>query len=166
MTSVVHRTSETPSALVTASVRCNCLLYIAFIFPTSRISRHQWEFRRGCPGCPHSGFTMSFLQNTTLLQSTRAHSILDSKPSNHVFLEKHTDGSKTLRSRGSIAALVNLVRNPVATVGEAVENWYDGLTAEERTRKQQLEDTTHILYLRLRCVRVLLIVSLPYRGLI
>ncbi|MCJ1401710.1 hypothetical protein MMC11_004927 [Xylographa trunciseda] len=93
---------------------------------------------------------MSYLQNTTLLPSTRGHSILDSKPTNQAPSGKQTNGSKTLRSRGSIAALVNLVRNPVATVGEAVENWYDGLTAEERARKQQFEDTKHILYLRLR----------------
>ncbi|MCJ1287451.1 hypothetical protein MMC26_006802 [Xylographa opegraphella] len=93
---------------------------------------------------------MSYLQNTTLLQSTRGHSTLDSKSTDQVPLGKQTNGSKSLRSRGSIAALVNLVRNPVATVGEAVENWYGGLTAEERARKQQLEDTTHIFYLRMR----------------
>ncbi|MCJ1377324.1 hypothetical protein MMC17_000418 [Xylographa soralifera] len=93
---------------------------------------------------------MSYLQNTTLLQSTRGHSKLDSKATNQVPVGKQTNDSRSLRSRSSIAALVNLVRNPVATVGEAVENWYDGLTAEERTRKQQFEDTIHILCLRLR----------------
>ncbi|MCJ1394261.1 hypothetical protein MMC18_007139 [Xylographa bjoerkii] len=93
---------------------------------------------------------MSYLQNTTLLQSTKGHSILDSNPTNQGPLGKQNNSSQTLRSRGSIAALVNLVRNPVATVGEAVENWYDGLTVEERARKQQLENTKHILYLRLR----------------
>ena len=109
---------------------------------------------------------MSYLQNTTLLQSTRGRSIVDSKPTNRLPLGKPADGSKPLRSQGSIAALVNLVRNPVVTVGEAVESWYDGLTAEERTCKQQLEDATHILYLRLRGVRVPSIqVLILHRGL-
>ena len=95
---------------------------------------------------------MSYFQNTTLLQSTRGHNLLPSKPLNQVSAVKQDNGSKVLRSRGSIAGLISLVRNPVATVGEAVESWYDGLTSEERASKQQAEDTKHILSLRLRTV--------------
>lgn len=94
---------------------------------------------------PH-GFKMSFLQNATLLSSIRSHDTPPEPPA------KQPRTGHTLRSRGSIATLVSLVRNPVATVGEAVETWYGGLTIEERIGKQRSEDRKQVLYLRLRSV--------------
>lgn len=58
-----------------------------------------------------------------------------------------------LRSKASIGNIVRLVVNPIGTVGEAVESWRDGLTVEERARKQAIEEKKQILYLRLRNVR-------------
>ncbi|MCJ1471785.1 hypothetical protein MMC13_000426 [Lambiella insularis] len=87
---------------------------------------------------------MSFLQNSTLLSSIRIHNPISGPPT------KPPNLGRTVRSRGSIAALVRLVRDPVATVGEAVETWYDGLTAEERAIRQRFEDRKQVLYLRLR----------------
>ncbi|KAL9121526.1 MAG: hypothetical protein Q9187_001911 [Circinaria calcarea] len=73
---------------------------------------------------------MYFIQNSTLLSNT-GHG---------------KGGGRQLRSQGSIASLVHLVRNPI----EAVEGWCDGLTKEERAWKQRVHDRKQILYLNLR----------------
>lgn len=54
------------------------------------------------------------------------------------------------RSSSSLSRLVHFVRNPIESVGEAVENWYDGTTKEERARRQCLADRKQILYLKMR----------------
>jgi len=58
-----------------------------------------------------------------------------------------------VRPKSSLANLVHLVRNPLETVGGAVEHWRDGSTKEERVRKQNLQDKKQLLYLKLREVR-------------
>ena len=54
-----------------------------------------------------------------------------------------------LRSTRSIAKLIDLVRNPIENVGEAVENWYEGSTRAERARQQKRDEARQIWYLRL-----------------
>lgn len=64
---------------------------------------------------------------------------------------------KIRRSSSSIAGLLHFAQNPIENVGEAVENWYDGTTKEERTRKQSLADKKQLLYLKMRTVSILLV---------
>ena len=58
-----------------------------------------------------------------------------------------------LKKKSSLAHLIQFARNPVEHVSEAVENWYDGSTKEERTHRQTLEDRKQLLYLKMRLVR-------------
>lgn len=60
---------------------------------------------------------------------------------------------------------MHFVRNPIDTVGETVEDWYEGNTKEERIKQQILEDKKQILYLRLRNVGLLRLVHLHQRGM-
>ena len=60
-------------------------------------------------------------------------------------------------SASSLASLVRLARNPIENIGEAVENWYDGTTKEERARRQSLADRKQLLYLKMRMVRLPLV---------
>jgi len=94
---------------------------------------------------------MSFLQDTTLLRST-IHNVSKSPTKSVTSPGKQQNVSQAHQPSSPLATLVNLVRNPVETVGEAVEGWYDGLTPEDRARRQAVEDRKHILYLKLRCV--------------
>ena len=59
---------------------------------------------------------------------------------------------KARPSASSLASLVRLARNPIENIGEAVENWYDGTTKEERARRQSLADRKQLLYLKMRMV--------------
>ena len=59
---------------------------------------------------------------------------------------------KSHRSTSSLASLVRLARNPIENIGEAVENWYDGTTKEDRARRQSLADRKQLLYLKMRMV--------------
>jgi hypothetical protein len=59
-----------------------------------------------------------------------------------------------LQPKSSLANLINLVRNPLETVGGTVEHWRNGSTNEERVRKQSLQDKKQLLYLKLREVRL------------
>ena len=93
---------------------------------------------------------MSFLQHTTLLPSTKHHG--SSKTvSSLVSAGKEQHGHQSLRSKSSLATLVQLVRNPIEAVGEW--GWSDESGQEARVRKQRVEDQKHILYLRLGDVR-------------
>lgn len=96
---------------------------------------------------------MSLLQDTALLQST-GHHRPKSPTKSKVGPGKQPNGSQALPSSSSLAALVNLVRNPVATVGQAVEGWYDGMTPVERARRQAIEQRKHLLYIKLRDVSI------------
>ena len=60
---------------------------------------------------------------------------------------------KSLQPSSSLASLIDFVRNPTQTVGEAVENWYDGTTKEDRDRRQATDDRKQLLYLKMRTVR-------------
>lgn len=104
---------------------------------------------------------MSFLPSSTLLQSLTIRHGNNSAP-------PITDGDQKagkIRSKGSIANLIQLVRNPIDTVGEAVEDWYEGNTREERIKQQVLEDKKQILYLRLRNVGLPRLVLSRHQGL-
>ncbi|KAI9860870.1 MAG: hypothetical protein M1830_006216, partial [Pleopsidium flavum] len=90
---------------------------------------------------------MSFLQDATLLPNTLQHGKSIKEKNLAVHIQPHR---QQLRSKGSIASLVSIVRNPVATVGDAFEGFRDGLTKEERVEKRRVEDKKQILYLRLR----------------
>lgn len=65
--------------------------------------------------------------------------------------------SKTRRSSSSLASLIHFARNPIENIGEAVENWYDGTTKAERTRRQSLADGKQLLYLKMRMVSLPLV---------
>lgn len=94
---------------------------------------------------------MSYFQDATLLPSTLHHgkSLGEKKPVPYDQLL-----GQQLRSKGSIASLVSIVRNPVAAVGDVVDGLRDGLTKEERADKRRADDQKQILYLRLRNVSV------------
>ncbi|KAF6227041.1 hypothetical protein HO133_008482 [Letharia lupina] len=57
---------------------------------------------------------------------------------------------KIRRSSSSLASLVHFARNPIQNVGEAVENWYDGTTKEERAARQSLADRKQLLHLKMQ----------------
>ena len=92
---------------------------------------------------------MSFLQDTTFLPSTLQHG-------NSLKRLKSASNSQSkgrqLRSKGSIASLVSVARNPVAAIGDVLDGLRDGLTKEERTERQRLENLKQVLYIRLRTV--------------
>ena len=88
--------------------------------------------------------TMSFLQDTTLLHSTKLSALNKNS--------KDGNGRQPLKSRSSVSALVEFVRNPVETIGDAVSVWYAGLTKEERERSEAVESRTRVLYLTLQNV--------------
>ena len=95
--------------------------------------------------------TMSFLQNTTLLQGTSHRN--KSAYARPVALQgKQHDEERSLRSKGSVAALLQLARDPVGSVGDIVEGWRDGLTKEERASRQARADKKQLLYLKMRNV--------------
>ena len=64
-------------------------------------------------------------------------------------------------STSSLASLVRLARNPIENLGEAVEDWYDGTTKEERARRQSLADKKQLLYLKMRTVSLPLVPKWP-----
>ncbi|MCJ1272214.1 hypothetical protein MMC22_012122 [Lobaria immixta] len=90
---------------------------------------------------------MSFLPSSKLLQTLNFGHGNNSTPP--VANGDQKAGQKPLRPKSSIANLIQFVRNPVDTVGEAVENWYEGNTKEARMKQQILQDKKQILYLRL-----------------
>ena len=92
---------------------------------------------------------MSTLLHPPLLQSfARRHDTRDSIVKDG----KQEPGSLPLRSKSSLASLVQFVQNPLEHVSETVENWYEGNTKEERARKRSIDDKKQVLYLRLRNV--------------
>ena len=106
---------------------------------------------------------MTFLQNTTLLQSIgHGWSALPTDVGDYIENESHNNHET--KSRSSLAALIRLVRNPVETVGVAVERWYDGSTVEERAQLRRIEDRKHILYLRQSNVSLHLLQRLSKMG--
>ena len=87
---------------------------------------------------------------------------------NHVYEEPPTphngkQSQKILASSSSLASLVHFARNPIKNLEEAVENWYDGTTPEERARRQSLADRKQLLYLKMRMVTLPLV---PLRAVI
>lgn len=95
---------------------------------------------------------MSFLPTTNLIQSL---SISHGDSKELAIVDRKTKPlQKQIRSKSSLASLIQFVRNPVANVGQALEYYYDGDkdNKEERVKQQILEDKKQILYLRLRNV--------------
>ena len=64
---------------------------------------------------------------------------------------------KNRPSSSSLASLVHFTRNPIENIGEAVENWYDGTTKEERARRQRVADRKQLLYLKMKMVSLSLV---------
>ena len=90
---------------------------------------------------------MTFLQSPSLLQGLGLnHGHEATRPRS----AGKQQGQKQLRSTSSLANLIHFARNPVENVGEAVENWYDGSTKEERAERQVLADRKQLLYLKMR----------------
>ena len=91
---------------------------------------------------------MSFLSTPNLfLKSTRSHDTL--RPAS----QRPAENGRLLKPKSSVANLIQLARNPLENIGEAVEDWYDGSTKEERAAKQALADRKQLLYLKLRTVK-------------
>ncbi|KAL9129601.1 MAG: hypothetical protein Q9217_001989 [Psora testacea] len=60
------------------------------------------------------------------------------------------DGPKPLQSKSSIANLIQFVRDPFGNAGQAVEDWLDGSTEEERAKRQAMDDRKQLLYLKMQ----------------
>ena len=88
---------------------------------------------------------MAFLQHSTLLSSIGHRTGSRSRI-------QASRGEQHSPTKVSVGSLVQLVRHPIETIGETVEGWRDGLTKEERARKQCLDDRKQVLNLRLRIV--------------
>ncbi|KAL8995533.1 MAG: hypothetical protein Q9188_006782 [Gyalolechia gomerana] len=86
---------------------------------------------------------MAILQNSVLLQPL---TLQHGKPRNG----SSSPACKTLKSKTSIVRLLHLARHPVENLSEVVEDWYDGTTKDERSKRQNLEDRKQLLYLKLR----------------
>ena len=93
---------------------------------------------------------MSFLQSPSLLGFGHNANDDDGPRSS---TNRQQKGQNSLRSTSSIATLIDFVRNPTGNVSEAVENWYDGSSKEQRARRQSLEDRKQLLYLKMRMVQ-------------
>ena len=92
---------------------------------------------------------MTFIQSTPLLNGLGLiHGGDEPRPKS----ARDQQGQRSLRATSSLANLIHFARHPVENVGEAVENWYDGSTKEERARRQLLADRKQLLYLKLRTV--------------
>ena len=92
---------------------------------------------------------MSFLQGTSLLQG------LGLNHSDETCRSPTTAKSfsqKKLRPTSSLGNLIHFARDPVKVASEAVEDWYDGSTKEERVQRQALADRKQLLYLKMRMV--------------
>ncbi|KAL8965243.1 MAG: hypothetical protein Q9183_003956 [Haloplaca sp. 2 TL-2023] len=90
---------------------------------------------------------MSLLQTSMLEALTLKHR--DPQPPK-LAPQSRLEPPEPLRSKSSIARLVQFARHPLENVTETVENWYDGTTKEERIKRQCLEDRKQLLYLKLR----------------
>ena len=89
------------------------------------------------------------LLNDALL-TVRSHSALPRWPAADSV--KSRLGPAGLRKQSSIAALIDVARDPVGSLGEVAQGWYDGLTKEERDAKAAREARKRVLYLQQRDV--------------
>ena len=93
---------------------------------------------------------MPLLFNNALL-TVRSHSALPRWPS-----EPSAPLSKLnkprLPKKTSVAALIDLARDPVGSLGEAAQGWYDGLTKAEREENAIKDARKRVLYLQQRNV--------------
>lgn len=104
-------------------------------------------------GQPQPTRTMALLQTTSLVQGLNlSHGGDTALPQSAA----KQQAQRRLRPTSSLANLIHFARNPVEITSEAVENWYDGSTREERARRQSLADRKQLLYLKMRTVRFLL----------
>lgn len=96
---------------------------------------------------------MSLLQSTPLLQGLGLDHRYD--PSSPKTSTKQ-QAQRGLRPASSLANLIQFARNPVEIASEAVEDWYDGSTKNERARRQAVADRKQLLYLKMKTVTPLL----------
>jgi hypothetical protein len=101
---------------------------------------------------------MSLLQSTPLLQGLRLNHNDDASTPRTI--GKH-HAQRSLRPAKSLANLTQFARNPVEIASEAIEDWYDGSTKDERARRQAIADRKQLLNLKMQTVRLLP----SYRGL-
>ena len=93
---------------------------------------------------------MSCIPNSSLLHSLTHHHGHDAPQ----VPDNGKQNQKLPRSSSPLSSLIHFARNPIDSIGQAVENWYDGSTKEERATRQSLADRKQLLYLKLRIVRV------------
>ena len=74
--------------------------------------------------------------------------------------KQQQESASTLKSRSSLANLVQFARNPVENANEVFEDWLDGSTKAERAERQIIEDRKQLLYLKLHNVRIGVYVNL------
>ena len=92
---------------------------------------------------------MPFLPSTSLLHGLGLNHEVDTCRSTPA---SKSPTQRRLRATSSLANLVQFARNPVGIASEAVEDWYDGSTKDERTQRQALADRKQLLYLKMRTV--------------
>jgi len=92
---------------------------------------------------------MTFLHTTSLRPGLGLNHGDDTSPSSPA---RRQPARRTLRPASSLANLIHFARNPVEIASEAVEDWYDGSTKDERVRRQSLADRKQLLYLKMRTV--------------
>ena len=88
---------------------------------------------------------MPLLFNDALL-TVRSHSALPRWPSGAGGTSPSKPEKAALQKKTSIAALIELARDPVGSFGEAAQGWYDGLTKAEREAKAAKEARQQELY--------------------
>ena len=92
---------------------------------------------------------MPLLTSHALLAAA-SHSTLPRWPSDPN--KAHKSEKQGLVKKASLAALIDLARDPVGSVTEAAKGWYDGLTPTEREAKLFKDARKRALYLQQRDV--------------
>ena len=90
---------------------------------------------------------MSFLHRTSLIHGLN---LSHSDDSNILPQAGSKPAGRQLRATSSLANLIHFARNPVEIASEAIEDWYDGSTKQERTQRQTLADRKQLLRLKMR----------------
>jgi hypothetical protein len=91
--------------------------------------------------------TMPLLDTTLLSSQRHTHT-----PALKIVTQDGKSQPRNLKSKGSLAAISSLIRDPVGAFGEFAQGWADGLTKEERQAKIHLSARKQLLYLRMRDV--------------
>ena len=92
---------------------------------------------------------MPLLSNNALL-TIRSHSALPQWTSESPNQVSKLERRGALNKKPSIAAFIDLARDPVGSIGEFAQGWYDGLTKEEREEKAIKDARKRVLYIQQR----------------